>query len=71
MHIEGVEAVTHEMIKAAPPVAVSAMTFMGLCLQEWVYVVTITYTVIQIAILLRDRVWHKYFGRDRRNNGTN
>jgi hypothetical protein len=35
-------------IKAAPPVAVSSLSFIGLPMQEWVYIVTIVYTLIQI-----------------------
>lgn len=38
--------------RTAPPIAVSAVTFCGLALQQWVYVVTILYTLFQIIRLL-------------------
>lgn len=45
--------------KASPPLAVSAVTSAGIGLQEWVYIVTIIYTVLMIANLvykfIRDR----------------
>jgi disulfide bond formation protein DsbB len=48
---------THEHItdavKAAPPLAVTASTFVGMSLQDWVYALTIIYTVLQIALLVR------------------
>jgi hypothetical protein len=36
----------------SPPLIVSSLSFMGVGLQEWVYIVTITYTVMQIGRLL-------------------
>ena len=38
--------------RTVPPIAVSAVTFCGLALQQWVYVVTIVYTIIQIVRVL-------------------
>jgi len=40
------------IIRTLPPVAVSAFSFLGLALQEWVYVATIIYTGIQILRLM-------------------
>lgn len=40
---------TKEGLKAAPPVIVSATQFMGFALQEWVYIITIVYTLTLIA----------------------
>lgn len=36
---------TKEGIKAAPPLLVSASQFAGIALQEWVYIITIIYTL--------------------------
>lgn len=38
----------NELITAAPPLGVTTLTFAGLPLQQWVYVVTIVYTVLLI-----------------------
>lgn len=39
-------------VKAAPPVAVVGATLFGVPLQEWVYILTIIYLVLQIVSLL-------------------
>ena len=38
---------------AIPPVAVSSLTLLGLTLHEWIYVVTIIYTIIAIIALIK------------------
>ena len=38
--------------KTSPPVVVSGLTLAGVHLQDWLIMVTILYTVIQIIILL-------------------
>lgn len=43
-------------IKAAPPVSVMAVTIAGMSLQDWVYVLTIIYTVM----LITQHVWTKW-----------
>lgn len=40
-----------EAAKSAPPVAVMAAAIAGLTLQEWVFVVTIVYVVLQAGYL--------------------
>lgn len=35
-----------------PPIVVSASTYMGISFQEWVYILTALYTLVQIARLL-------------------
>ena len=40
----------------APPLVITTASFMGLGLHEWVYVATLTYTVMQIGRL----VWRGY-----------
>lgn len=42
--------------KAAPPVAVTMSSITGLGLQQWVYIVTIIYTVLQILLLVRKHI---------------
>jgi len=39
-------------IKTSPPVIVTGMTLAGIQLQDWLIMVTILYTVIQIIIAL-------------------
>jgi len=39
-------------IKTSPPLIVTGMTFTGVQLQDWLVMVTILYTVIQIIIAL-------------------
>ena len=48
-HIAEVGAVT---AKVTPPVVVSGMVIAGYPLQDWLIVLTIIYTVIQIVLLL-------------------
>lgn len=44
-----VSAGAAEAVKAAPPIAITAATLAGLSLQEWVYVMTILYTLMLIG----------------------
>lgn len=48
-HVAEVGAVT---AKITPPVVVSGMVIAGYTLQDWLIVLTIIYTVIQIVLLL-------------------
>lgn len=43
-------------LKVAPPVSVMAVTIAGMSLQDWVYVLTIIYTVM----LITQHVWTKW-----------
>ena len=52
-----IKEVTKEAAQMTPPVAVTATAIMGFSLQEWVYIATIIYTVIQIA-----RLFPKMYG---------
>ncbi|MBI3727098.1 MAG: holin [Burkholderiales bacterium] len=45
-----------EPLKASPPVTISAISLLGIPLNEWVFILTIIYTVLQITIFLRDKV---------------
>lgn len=56
-----VDTVLGEVAKAAPPLLVSASTFLGFTLQEWVYIVTIIYTVLQVLRMIPFKeLWSKY-----------
>ena len=59
-----------ETIKAIPPVAISAITVLGVPLNEWVFILTIIYTVLQITFFLRDKVIKPWFHR-RANQSAN
>jgi hypothetical protein len=39
-------------VKSAPPVAITALSIWGVPLQDWVYIVTIVYVVMQAALLV-------------------
>lgn len=41
-----------DIVTAVPPLGVTTLTFAGLPLQQWVYVVTIVYTLLMIAAKL-------------------
>ena len=49
-HIE--HGLSMAAIKTSPPVIVTGMTLAGIQLQDWLIMVTILYTVIQIIIAL-------------------
>lgn len=39
-------------LRAAPPVTLSAASFLGMGLEDWMYIFTIIYTIIQGAYLV-------------------
>lgn len=45
-----------EAALAAPPVAVTGLTLMGVSLQDWVYIVTLIYLFLLIAGKLKELV---------------
>lgn len=47
--------------KASPPISVTAMTLVGVSLQDWVIILTLVYTVLQIAFLLYGK-YKEYLG---------
>jgi hypothetical protein len=49
-HLE--TGVTMTVAKTSPPVVVSGLTLAGVQLQDWLIIVTLLYTVIQIIIVL-------------------
>lgn len=52
--------VVDQVAKASPPVAVGALTLSGITLSDLVLWATLFYTVFQIGLLFRDRVWRDY-----------
>lgn len=54
---EGVAYV--DAAKLAPPVSVSSLALLGLPLTDWVIVLTLIYTVLQLYFLLRDKWWRQ------------
>lgn len=44
--------VVRDLLPTAPPVGVAGMTYMGIPLAEWLLILTIVYTVVQIIIAL-------------------
>lgn len=55
--ISSVSSVAAEGLKSLPPLAVAGATFLGFTLQEWMYVATLAYTVMQMYFLIRDKIW--------------
>lgn len=54
----------NEAAKAIPPVTVGITTILGFTLSDWVLLLTIVYTGLQIFFLVRDRI------RKRNRKGT-
>ncbi len=51
-HVQHVAEVGAVTAKVTPPVVVSGMVIAGYPLQDWLIVLTIIYTIIQIVLLL-------------------
>lgn len=43
-------------VKVAPPLGVTGTLFLGLPLNEWLIILTIIYTVLQIGFLLKGQI---------------
>jgi len=57
-------------LRAAPPVTLSAASIMGLGLEEWMYIATILYTILQGSYLVyRWRKSHKKYKQRRDRHG--
>lgn len=48
-----------EAVKASPPLTVAGLTVYGVGLQDWILILTALYTIIQIFILIRDKLLTK------------
>lgn len=49
--VSGSRELAEGSAKAVPPVLVSATSFVGVPLEQWVYIITIVYVLLQIAFL--------------------
>lgn len=49
-----------EAVKASPPLTVVGLTIYGVSLQDWVLLITLAYTLLQIFFLIRDKVFRPY-----------
>ena len=58
-HVQHIAEVGVVTAKVAPPVVVSGMVVAGYPLQDWLIVLTIIYTVIQIVLLL-PKLWQMW-----------
>lgn len=63
------QEVSDVALAGTPPVVVSSMTFLGFPLSEWIYVVTIFYTLVATFALIK-KLWDSH-KRDRQNNNNN
>lgn len=45
-----------DLVKVAPPVVVSTFTLFGYPLQTWVLFLTALYTLLQMYVLIRDKI---------------
>lgn len=50
-------------VKVAPPIAVTGMHFLGYGIAEWVLALTAVYTILQIVILIRDKIYYSELKR--------
>lgn len=48
-----------EAAKAVPTVTVGGLTLYGVALSDYVLILTLVYTVLQILVLLRDKWWRQ------------
>jgi hypothetical protein len=46
-----------EVVRATPPVTVGGLTLFGVGLSDWVLLLTLVYTALQVYFLLRDK-WY-------------
>lgn len=53
------QEIATEVAKAAPPVTVGSLALAGIPLSDWLLILTILYTILQIFFLLRDKWWRK------------
>lgn len=58
-HVQHIAEVGVVTAKVTPPVVVSGMVIAGYPLQDWLIVLTIIYTVIQIVLLL-PKLWQMW-----------
>lgn len=64
-------AILNNLAPVAPPVAISGAMFLGLSLSDWVYVVTIAYTLIGICTMIKKYWIDPYYKRRIRKRHNN
>lgn len=42
-----------DAVKAAPPITITGMTIVGIQVQDWLLILTLVYTILQILIIVR------------------
>lgn len=42
-----------DVVKAAPPITITGMTIVGIQVQDWLLILTLVYTILQILIIVR------------------
>ena len=52
-------SVAVEVVKMSPPAGVAGMSWVGFPLADWLIVLTIVYTALNIFFLLRDKWWRQ------------
>ena len=52
-------ALLGEAVKSAPPLVVTGMSFLGITLQEWVYIATLIWIGIQLGYFVYDKFLRK------------
>jgi hypothetical protein len=48
-----------EVAKMAPPAAVTGLSIAGVSLSDWLLLLTLVYTVLNLFFLLRDKWWRQ------------
>ncbi|WP_243055362.1 hypothetical protein [Pseudomonas sp. BP01] len=54
--MSNLQEVTTEVVKSAPPIAVTSAMIMGISVSDWAAIVTIVYASLQIFFLLRKQL---------------
>jgi hypothetical protein len=50
-------------VKVVPPIAVTGMHFLGYGVADWVLALTAVYTILQIVVLVRDKIYYSELKR--------
>lgn len=50
--------------KAAPPVSIVGMHFLGYGISDWLIAVTLVYTILQVIVLIRDKIFYSELKRN-------
>ena len=69
-HHENIANVAQDVVKLAPPVAISGMTLAGHPISDYLVLITLIYTVLQICITVSRfyREWRKEKEDDRQEH---